>query len=136
MPGKDNYKAHVAIQPHTGLFTARELTQATGEDNHQAVVGLWLPDNDTEPGPFEVLRARSSDRRRPHSDRGPLGVSGTACLWLHTRMAALNPPPPDQPRPVPHRRRLRPCRRRRLDHDHNPVDPRTRERLITRRPRV
>jgi hypothetical protein len=32
-----------------------ELTEATGEDNHEAVVGLWLLDNDGEPGGFEVL---------------------------------------------------------------------------------
>jgi hypothetical protein len=43
---QDGYKAHVAIEPDTGLFTAGELTQATGQDNHEAVVGLALLDDD------------------------------------------------------------------------------------------
>jgi transposase len=52
---QDGYKAHVAIEPGTGLFTAAELTEASGQDNHEAVVGLALLDNDDEPGEFEVL---------------------------------------------------------------------------------
>ncbi|MDQ7907591.1 IS1182 family transposase [Phytohabitans sp. ZYX-F-186] len=55
---QDGYKAHVAIEPDTGLFTAGELTMACGEDNHEAVVGLYLLDNDpVDPPPdgFEVL---------------------------------------------------------------------------------
>ncbi|MEH1130852.1 IS1182 family transposase [Micromonospora sp. CPCC 206061] len=52
---QDGYKAHVAIEPDTGLFTTAELTQASGEDNHEAVVGLSLLDNDDELGQFEVL---------------------------------------------------------------------------------
>ena len=39
---QDGYKAHVAIEPGTGLFTAGKLTRAAGEDNHEAVVGLDL----------------------------------------------------------------------------------------------
>ena len=39
---QDGYKAHVAIEPGTGLFTGGKLTKASGEDNHEAVVGLDL----------------------------------------------------------------------------------------------
>jgi hypothetical protein len=39
---QDGYKAHVAIEPGTGLFTAGRLTQASGEANHEAVVGPEL----------------------------------------------------------------------------------------------
>jgi len=39
---QDGYKAHVAIEPGTGLFTGGRLTQASGEANHEAVVGLEL----------------------------------------------------------------------------------------------
>ena len=48
-------------EPDTGLFTAGELTEAAGEDNHEAVVGLSLLDNDTgndidsDAAAFEVL---------------------------------------------------------------------------------
>jgi Transposase domain (DUF772)/Transposase DDE domain len=39
---QDGYKAHVAIEPGTGLFTGGRLTRASGEDNHEAVVGVEL----------------------------------------------------------------------------------------------
>lgn len=39
---QDGYKAHVAIEPSTGLFTGGRLTRAAGGDNHEAVVGLEL----------------------------------------------------------------------------------------------
>lgn len=39
---QDGYKAHVAVEPGTGLFTGGKLTRASGEDNHEAVVGLEL----------------------------------------------------------------------------------------------
>jgi hypothetical protein len=40
---QDGYKAHVAIEPDTGLFTAAKLTKASGAGNHEAVIGLELP---------------------------------------------------------------------------------------------
>jgi hypothetical protein len=54
---QDGYKGHVAVEPDTGLFTAGEVTEASGEDNHEAVVGLTLLDEDPEPAGdgFEVL---------------------------------------------------------------------------------
>jgi hypothetical protein len=50
---QDGYKAHVAIEPGTGLFTGGRLTRATGEDNHEAVVGPQLLAG--EDGGLEVL---------------------------------------------------------------------------------
>jgi hypothetical protein len=41
---QDGYKAHVAIEPDTGLFTGVKLTKASGDDNHEAVIGLELLD--------------------------------------------------------------------------------------------
>jgi hypothetical protein len=52
---QDGYKAHLAVEPDTGLVVAAELTKACGEDNHEAVVGLALLEHDAEAGPFEVL---------------------------------------------------------------------------------
>jgi hypothetical protein len=53
---RDGYKAHVAIEPDTGLFTAGKLTKAAGEDNHEAVVGLALLDDEPDaPAALEVL---------------------------------------------------------------------------------
>jgi transposase len=45
---QDGYKAHVAVEPESGLFTGGKLTKATGAENHEAVVGLELLA--TEPG--------------------------------------------------------------------------------------
>jgi IS5 family transposase len=50
---QDGYKAHVAIEPGTGLFTGGRLTRASGADNHEAVVGLALLAEDG--GPLQVL---------------------------------------------------------------------------------
>jgi DDE family transposase len=50
---QDGYKGHVAVEPDTGLFTGGKLTQASGEDNHEAVVGLALLDE--QDGELEVL---------------------------------------------------------------------------------
>jgi transposase len=43
---QDGFKGHVAVEPDTGLFTAGELTEAAGEGNHEAVVGVALLDAD------------------------------------------------------------------------------------------
>jgi len=43
---QDGFKGHVAIEPDTGLFTAGQVTEASGEDNHEAVIGLALLDAD------------------------------------------------------------------------------------------
>jgi hypothetical protein len=51
---QDGYKAHVAIEPGTGLFTGGKLTRASGEDNHEAAVGVELLAAE-DAGPLEVL---------------------------------------------------------------------------------
>ena len=54
---QDGYKAHVAVEPDTGPFTAGRLSQGSGADNHEAVVGLALlaADGHETDGGFEVL---------------------------------------------------------------------------------
>ncbi|MBU8814287.1 transposase, partial [Mycolicibacterium goodii] len=47
------FKAHIAVEPDTGIITDCALTRANGPDNHEAVVGLVLLDD--EPGPVRVL---------------------------------------------------------------------------------
>jgi hypothetical protein len=51
---QDGYKAHVAIEPDTGLFTGGRLTRAAGADNHEATVGLGLLAAE-DAGPLQVL---------------------------------------------------------------------------------
>ena len=50
---QDGYKGHVVVEPDTGLFTEGRLTQASGADNHEAVVGLELIEG--EDSGLEVL---------------------------------------------------------------------------------
>jgi hypothetical protein len=50
---QDGFKAHVAIEPDTGIITDCALRQASGTDNHEAVVGMELL-ADEDPG-LEVL---------------------------------------------------------------------------------
>ena len=48
---QDGFKGHVAVEPDTGLFTAGEVTEAGGETNHEAIIGLALLDNDIQDSP-------------------------------------------------------------------------------------
>lgn len=50
---QDGFKAHLAVEPDTGIITDCALTKASGPDTHEAVVGLGLLDD--EPGPVRVL---------------------------------------------------------------------------------
>jgi IS5 family transposase len=46
---QDGFKAHLAIEPDTGIITDCALTKAAGADTHDAVVGLGLLDDEPEP---------------------------------------------------------------------------------------
>ncbi len=39
---QDGFKAHIAVEPDTGIITDCALAKANGPDNHEAVVGLTL----------------------------------------------------------------------------------------------
>jgi IS5 family transposase len=43
---QDGFKAHVVVEPDTGLITNTALTQASGPDNSDATVGIALLDRD------------------------------------------------------------------------------------------
>jgi IS5 family transposase len=44
---QDGFKAHVVVEPDTGLITATGLTKAAGPDNSDATVGIALLDSDS-----------------------------------------------------------------------------------------
>jgi hypothetical protein len=56
---RDGFKAHVVVEPDTGLVTEARLTKAAGADNSDAAVGADLvgqdPTIDEQAGPVEVL---------------------------------------------------------------------------------
>ena len=58
---QDGFKAHVVVEPDTGLITAAELTKASGADNSDAAVGVRLLDDD--PTITHPHRGRRADRR-------------------------------------------------------------------------
>jgi len=45
---QDGFKAHVAVEPESGLVTACRLTRAAGAGSHDAVVGIDLLTDETE----------------------------------------------------------------------------------------
>jgi hypothetical protein len=50
---QDGFKAHLAVEPETGLVTDCQLTKAAGVDSHDAVAGMALLTG--ENGPLDVL---------------------------------------------------------------------------------
>ena len=46
---QDGFKAHIAVEPDTGIITDCALTKASGPDNHEAVVCLGLLDDEHSP---------------------------------------------------------------------------------------
>jgi hypothetical protein len=72
---QDGYKGHVAIEPDTGLFTTGTLTKATGEANHESVIGLALLNNEDDA--LEVLADSAygtGDTRAQLRDRGHTAI--------------------------------------------------------------
>ena len=71
----DGFKAHVAVEPDTGIITGCALTKATGLDNHEVAVGLNLLTE--EPNSVTVLadaaygsgEFRAQLAARGHTDR-------------------------------------------------------------------
>jgi IS5 family transposase len=53
---QDGFKAHVVVEPDTGIVTAAELTAASGADSADGRVGVYLlTEDDTLTGPGQVL---------------------------------------------------------------------------------
>jgi IS5 family transposase len=46
---QDGFKAHLAVEPDTGIITDCALSKATGADNHEAAVGLRLLEGEDSP---------------------------------------------------------------------------------------
>jgi IS5 family transposase len=72
---QDGFKAHVAVEPDTGIITDCALTKASGADNHEAVIGLGLLDGEDEPvtvladSAYGSGELRAELTERGHTDR-------------------------------------------------------------------
>jgi len=72
---QDGFKAHIAIEPDTGIITDCELTKAGGEHTSDAQVGPGLLDG--EPAPVQALADSaygSGDARKELADAGHQAV--------------------------------------------------------------
>jgi hypothetical protein len=97
---QDGYKGHIVVEPDTGLFTGGRLTQASGADNHEAVVGLELIEG--EDRGLEVL----GDTAYGTGDaRAALTDAGYTPVIKPGRIRGGASPRPGRTRParVPHR---------------------------------
>ena len=70
---QDGFKAHVVVEPDTGLITETALTKAAGPDNGDAAVGVRLLDDDP------TLTHLSQAARGPV---GPVGPGGSGIQVL------------------------------------------------------
>ena len=77
---QDGYKAHVAVEPDTGLFTAGKLAQATGADNHEAVVGLALLDDGLSDLPCGGLQVLGDSAYGTAETRAALTLAGHTAI--------------------------------------------------------
>ena len=59
---RDGFKAHVVVEPDTGLITEAQVTQVNGPENSDATVGASLLDTDTTvPKPTSPASERGND---------------------------------------------------------------------------
>ena len=95
---QDGFKAHVVVEPDTGLITNTGLTKATGPDNSDATVGIALLHGD--PSLRQDSRAgrgagglglrhrrragRARDRRARRGDQAVAAAPGDR-RWVHPR---------------------------------------------------
>jgi IS5 family transposase len=72
---QDGYKAHLAVEPDTGIITDCALTKANGADNHEAAVGLRLLGGEDKPvivvadSAYGSGEFRAEPAERGHVDR-------------------------------------------------------------------
>ncbi len=84
---QDGFKAHIAIEPDTGIITDCALTKASGADTHDAVVGTGLLAQ--EPLPVQVLGDSAYGTGQARAD---LAAAGHHVV---IKPLPLRPPVPD-----------------------------------------
>ena len=83
---QDGFKAHVVVEPDTGLTTAAQVTKVNGPDNSDATVGAALLDTDTTlPAAAEPLAAGAAAE-----DVEPVEVLGDSAYGTGEMLDALD----------------------------------------------
>jgi IS5 family transposase len=76
---QDGFKAHVAVEPDTGIITDCTLTKASGVASHDAVVGVGLLAEESEP--VEVLGDSAYGTGQARADLAGAGHDATIKPW-------------------------------------------------------
>ena len=95
---QDGFKAHLAVEPDTGLITGCQLTAAAGPDASEAMIGAELLAGEPSTGEPAGLQVLADLRLRHRPDAGRAGRRRTR--GDHQAVAG----PPAGPRRVHHRR--------------------------------
>ena len=86
---RDGFKAHLVVEPDTGLITDAELTQTNGPENSDAAVGAALLDTDTTVPDFPVHRPTPAED--PEAEDGErLEVLGDSAYGSGDMLDALD----------------------------------------------
>ena len=95
---RDGFKAHVVVEPETGLITATRLTKAAGSENSDASVGVALLATDptlpapAAPAPASASSPASGEEASGEDPATPSGVEvlGDSAYGTGTALAALS----------------------------------------------
>lgn len=89
---QDGFKAHIVIEPDTGLTTAAQLTKASGPDNSDASVGGALLDCDITLPPRNAPSPADAAVQdgEPVGDEGPVEVLGDSAYGTGDLLNALD----------------------------------------------
>ena len=81
---QDGFKAHLAVEPDTGIITDCALTTVVGADNHEAAVGLALLGGEDEPVTYWPILPMGQGNSVPNwSNTGiPTGSNPHQCPGL------------------------------------------------------
>jgi IS5 family transposase len=83
---QDGFRAHIVIEPDTGLITETELTKVSGPDNSDAAVGTRLVNTDTT---IDLPRPEQSGQDEGRGDSG-LQVLGDSAYGSGEALADLD----------------------------------------------
>ncbi len=87
---QDGYKAHLAVEPETGLFTAVALRPGTGADNHEAAIAEELLAGEERAGqPPPALPGHHQEQHLAPRPRRRLEPPYIDPPWAHPRRRRL-----------------------------------------------
>ncbi len=90
---QDGYKAHIVIEPDTGIITATALTPAAGAANSDAAVGIALLTLGSDPARSDPARSGAGERFEVLADSAYATGDALAVLESQQHVAIIKPWP-------------------------------------------